>query len=99
MSSETLDKVVSKLVTYNIAADKLLAVIEQAATPFQKVNISSLYEYGKNLNGKSFISPSIVIIGKVVALHSQFAWFANSNSSKNYFKPVQEITGSIKISA
>ena len=99
MSSETLDKVVSKLVTYNIAADKLLAVIEQATTPFQKVNISSLYEYGKNLNGKSFISPSIVIIGKVVALHSQFAWFANSNSSKNYFKPVQEITGAIKISA
>ena len=88
MSSETLDKVVEKLRAKNISEDKLLAVIEQATTPFQKVHISNLYEYEENLKGQSFISPSLVIIGKVVSLHQQFAWLANSNSNEYYFKPI-----------
>jgi uroporphyrin-III C-methyltransferase len=88
MSSETLDKVVEKLRAKNISEDKLLAVIEQATTPFQKVHISNLYEYEENLKGQSFISPSLVIIGKVVSLYEQFAWLANSNSSEYYFKPI-----------
>ena len=88
MSSETLDSVVENLEKNNIAEDKLLAVIEQATTPFQKVHISNLYEYEKNLKGQSFLSPSLVIIGKVVSLHEQFAWIANSNSSEYYFKPI-----------
>ena len=99
MSSETLEKVIKKLISYNIGKDKLLAVIEQASTPFQKVYTSSLYEYEKKLKGKSFISPSIVIIGKVVSLHSQFAWIENSDSSEPYFKPVNDATESVKLSA
>ncbi len=88
MSSETLDKVVEKLTINNIHEDKLLAVIEQATTPLQNVYISNLYDYKNNLNGKKFISPSLVIIGKVVSLHEQFAWLPNSNSSEYYFKPI-----------
>ena len=80
--------VVEKLRAKNISEDKLLAVIEQATTPFQKVHISNLYEYEENLKGQSFISPSLVIIGKVVSLHEQFAWLANSNSNEYYFKPI-----------
>ena len=99
MSSETLDKVVYELLANKIAADKLLAVIEQATTPFQKVHICSLYEYERKLKGQSFISPSLVIIGKVVALHLQFAWLKDSGSNKYYFKPVQEIADSIKLMA
>ncbi|MEO8108942.1 MAG: uroporphyrinogen-III C-methyltransferase [Ginsengibacter sp.] len=92
MSSETLDKVAEKLTAYNIHEDKLLAVIEQATTPYQSVHICNLYDYKKQLKGKSFISPSLVIVGKVVALHDQFSWLVNNNSDKHYFKP---ITGKI----
>jgi len=88
MSSETLENVVNKLKEKNIAADKLLAVIEQATTLFQKVHISNLYKYEETLKGHTFISPSLVIIGKVVSLQKQFAWLANSNSSEYYFKPI-----------
>ncbi len=88
MSSETLDQLVEKLVENNVAEDKMLAVIEQATTPLQNVHVTSLYDYEENLKGKSFVSPSLVIIGKVVALHEQFAWLKNSNSSEYYFKPV-----------
>lgn len=96
MSSETLDKLVEKLIENNIEEDKLLAVIEQATTPFQNVRITSLYEYKEQLKGRSFISPSLVIIGKVVALHERFAWLKNSNSSEYYFKPVSTQLSTIK---
>ena len=86
MSSETLNKVVEKLTFNNIHEEKLLAVIEQATTPFQNIHITNLYDYQKKLKGRSFISPSLVIIGKVVSLHEQFAWLTNSDSHENYFK-------------
>ncbi len=88
MSSETLDKVVEKLTAYNIHEDKLLAVIEQATTPYQQVHISNLYDYHAQLKDQSFISPSLVIIGKVVSLHKQFSWLMNSDSREHYFKPM-----------
>jgi uroporphyrin-III C-methyltransferase len=88
MSSETLDKVVEKLTANNIHEDKLLAVVEQATTPLQNVHVSNLYDYKNKLKDQKYISPSLVIIGKVVSLHEQFAWLNNSNSSEYYFKPM-----------
>jgi uroporphyrin-III C-methyltransferase len=88
MSSETLDEVVLRLVENNIGEDKLLAVIEQATTPLQHVHTSSLRNYNDTMKGHRFISPSLVIIGKVVALHKQFAWLPDSNSKDYYFKPM-----------
>ena len=89
MSSETLDAVVSKLTQYKISSIKLLAVVEQATTPLQNVHVSSLYDYEKNLKNETFVSPSLIIIGKVVSMHEQFAWLTNSNSKEYYFKPVE----------
>ena len=95
MSSETLDGVVEKLTHYNIAKDKLLAVVEQATTPLQHVHVCSLYEYENTLKGQSFVSPSLVIIGRVVNLYKQFHWNGNSNSKEYYFKPVSKIINSL----
>lgn len=91
MSSETLEGVVANLTKNNIAANKLLAVIEQATTPLQNVYVTNIYEYNEQLKGKKFISPSLVIIGKVVGLYEQFNWLANNNSREDYFKPVTKL--------
>lgn len=88
MSNETLDTVVEKLTQNNISVNKLLAVAEQATTALQNIHVCNLYEYERKLKGKIFLSPSLVIIGKVVALHEQFAWIKNSNSQEYYFKPL-----------
>ena len=88
MSSETLDNVVDKLTMNHIHEDKLLAVIEQATTPLQNVIVTNLYDYKSSLRGQKFISPSLVIIGKVVSLHEQFAWLENNNNREYYFKPM-----------
>ncbi|HSN59950.1 MAG TPA: SAM-dependent methyltransferase, partial [Ferruginibacter sp.] len=90
MSSETLDGVVENLLKNNIAADKLLGVVEQATTPMQQVHISSLPGYQEKLGRKIFASPTLVIIGKVVSLHEKFSWVANSISGEEYFKPIED---------
>ena len=90
MSSETLDTVVDNLVKNNISADKLLAVVEQATTPFQQVHTANLYQYHQSVKGKIYASPTLVIIGKVVALHEKYAWLQNALSSEEYFKPVED---------
>ncbi|MEO6719665.1 MAG: uroporphyrinogen-III C-methyltransferase [Ferruginibacter sp.] len=90
MSSETLGEVVSNLVKNDIAADKLLAVVEQATTPSQNVHVTSLYEYEQKLKGKQFASPTLVVIGKVVALHERFAWLKNAAEAGEYFKPAED---------
>lgn len=91
MSSETLDTVVENLVKNNIDAAKLLAVVEQATTPFQQVHISSLYEYATSVKAKIYASPTLVIIGRVVALHQKFNWLQNTVGSGEYFKPVEDV--------
>ena len=88
MSSETLDAVVENLLLHKIDADKLLAVVEQATTPLQNVSVTGLYEYAATLKGRQFASPSLVIIGKVVALHKDFAWLKNAATNELYFNPI-----------
>ena len=88
MSSETIDALVNKLTQYHIDKNKQLAVIEQATTTYQQVYTSSLYEYENTLKGKSFLSPSLIIIGKVVGLQEQFKWFEGSGLGEYYFKPL-----------
>lgn len=87
MSAETLGGVVSNLTAHGIDAAKKMAVIEQATTPLQQVHICNLYDYEEQLGDRKLASPSLVIIGKVVALHQQFAWRPNASTTEEYFKP------------
>jgi uroporphyrin-III C-methyltransferase/precorrin-2 dehydrogenase/sirohydrochlorin ferrochelatase/uroporphyrin-III C-methyltransferase len=88
MSSETLASVVEQLVKNEIAADKLLAVVEQATTPYQRVYTASLYEYETVMKDYKFLSPALVIIGRVVSLHQQFEWFMVKEKQEAYFNGV-----------
>lgn len=95
MSAETVEGIVSKLVRYGAGRDKHIAVIEQATTAFQQVHVSNLYDFNDQLGKMSFLSPSLVIVGKVVALHEQFAWLANSAARELYFKPIASLQNNI----
>ena len=91
MSSGTLDDIVENLKRNGITSDKYLAVVEQATTRLQNVHISNMYQHKQEFKGREFASPSLLIIGKVVALHEQFAWIRNSNSQEQYFEPIESL--------
>lgn len=95
MSSETLDQLVTQLRANGIDAGKKLAVIEQATTTYQQVYVSGLYEYEDTLKGKEFLSPSLVIIGRVVNLQAAYGWFNGSSLGEYYFKPLTSQVKSI----
>lgn len=86
MSSETLPDVVNQLLLQGIDGNKPLAVIEQATTPFQQVHTCALKEFESRLAGMTFRSPSLVVIGNVVALHEQFKWQENGSQEQEYFQ-------------
>lgn len=96
MSGEMLDQAVALLLENKISEDKGIAVIEQATTPLQQVTTCSFAEYNRKLKGKSFLSPTLVIIGKVANLHERFRWMENSNSREFYFKPIHESVVSVE---
>ncbi len=85
MSSSTLPQLVQKLVQFGISSDVHLAVAEQATTCYQRIYECNIYDYENQLSGLQFASPSLVIIGKVVALHQQFKWLKNSTQQQQYF--------------
>jgi uroporphyrin-III C-methyltransferase len=91
MSSETLAQLVSGLLANGIDPAKKLAVIEQATTPYQQVYTASLQEF-IHKPADSFLSPSLVIIGKVVELQASLNWFASANPDREYyFKPLTAV--------
>ncbi len=97
MSAETSLHVADQLTANGIHPEKQIAVIEQATTPLQTIHTGNLYEFAEKFGNTQFKSPSLVIIGKVVALHEQFKWLANGRSNEEYFKPVDERIASYAI--
>jgi uroporphyrin-III C-methyltransferase/precorrin-2 dehydrogenase/sirohydrochlorin ferrochelatase/uroporphyrin-III C-methyltransferase len=85
MSSETLGNVVNQLLDNNSDRNKPLAVVEQATTPYQKVYTCTLESYAATWGDKQFLSPALVIIGKVVSLHEQFKWLPADPEQVEYF--------------
>lgn len=88
MSKGNLNGLVDRFLAVGKTNDKKIAVIEQATTPYQKVYTSSLEDFHEKLGNKDFVSPSLVIIGKVVNLHEEFSWLDESIQEGIYFKSV-----------
>lgn len=88
MSSDRLKNVVDKLVQFSVSDQVHIAVAEQATTCYQHIHECNIYQYAHTLAEKNFVSPSLVIIGKVVALHQHFKWLKNSLHGQQYFDSV-----------
>lgn len=89
MTGENITDLIENLTSRKINSKKLIAVVEQATTPLQNVFVTNPYKF-INKPGRKITSPSIVIIGKVVALHHALGWMKNSNSSAEYFDSVEK---------
>ena len=89
MSGDHSDEIGSNLLQHGVMQDRFIAVIEQATTPLQKVFSCPLNEYASR-SRRDYVSPTIIIIGKVAGLHNQFRWKPDSESDELYFKPIKK---------
>lgn len=85
MSGEAVKNVVKKLVQYNIDPLKLLAIAEEVSLPTQRITTYNLYDFEKHFDGNFTTSPTLLIIGKVVALHEKFKWIQNESCVSETF--------------
>jgi uroporphyrin-III C-methyltransferase len=89
MSGDTTDELVKQLLNHGIHSDKHIAVIEQATTPLQKVICSPIHTYVHDFGKSNYNSPTLLIVGKVAALHQELKWMPeNENDGELYFKPI-----------
>src|SRR5450631_826970 len=89
MSGNTTPELVKQLLDQGIDANTSIAMIEQATTPLQKVFSSRMKDYETEFGNRNYISPTLVIIGKVAGLHDKFKWMPETESTgEQYFKPV-----------
>jgi uroporphyrin-III C-methyltransferase len=91
MSGDTTEELVKQLLTHGMDPNTHIAIIEQATTPFQKVFSSPMGEFEKQFVSREYISPTLIIIGKVAALHRSYKWRSEQEKTNNqYFKPVTQ---------
>jgi hypothetical protein len=53
------------------------------------VSAFPVHLYPAAAGGSVYASPSLIIIGKVVALQSVFQWLPSAGNSELYFPPIQ----------
>jgi uroporphyrin-III C-methyltransferase len=88
MASKNLFTLVEQLLLHSKDPLTPLAVIEQATTSHQKVYTTVLKQCAADFASLPFSSPSLVIIGKVVELHQQYAWY-NASVDGTVFKELK----------
>jgi uroporphyrin-III C-methyltransferase len=74
MSASHSIGIANKMLNYGANPETPIAMIEQATTSHQQVHTTVLSECEKDFTDRSFSSPSLLIIGKVVQLHEAFHW-------------------------
>jgi uroporphyrin-III C-methyltransferase/precorrin-2 dehydrogenase/sirohydrochlorin ferrochelatase/uroporphyrin-III C-methyltransferase len=85
MSGLKLSSLIDKLKNLGIEKSKGLAVIEQATTTEQKTKIFGFDTIDANETKEFNHVPTLIIIGKVVNLHQNFAWFSEKKDTFSYF--------------
>ena len=79
MGAKNILDLTELLLRYTRKPSTPLAVIEQATTSHQQVHVTTLNNCEKDFAKKSFSSPSLIIVGKVVNLYQQFNWFKSGD--------------------
>lgn len=75
MGLHTLELIVAGLLEHGKPADTLIALVSQGSTPQQRVLTGTLADIVDQQAEAQLEAPAIIIVGEVVALQQQLAWF------------------------
>lgn len=68
MGLSTLPSLVQKLIQHGLPPDTPAAAVERGTTPQQRIVFAEIKDLADNITSAQLISPTLIIIGKVVAL-------------------------------
>lgn len=75
MGLAQLPEISSKLIAAGLPADTPAAAVENGTTPRQRRCISTLSKLASKTRSLDFVSPTLIIIGRVVAMSGELDWF------------------------
>jgi uroporphyrin-III C-methyltransferase/precorrin-2 dehydrogenase/sirohydrochlorin ferrochelatase/uroporphyrin-III C-methyltransferase len=82
MGLAQLQEISDKLIKAGLAADTPTAAIENGTTPRQRLCISTLAKIPQETTKRNFVTPTLIIIGRVVTLSSELDWFQQQADEK-----------------
>ena len=85
MSGETCFALAEKLMAAGKNPETPILLAEQATTPLETAILSSLGACSTDWKDKVFLSPALLIIGSVAALHNKYAWRDNLKVASSFF--------------
>ncbi len=80
-----LPELTKQMLAHGMPADKPAALVQQGTTQNQKVWTSTIAELPALAEKEQPIAPTLIIIGEVVGLQDQLAWFNNQLDSNGSF--------------
>lgn len=83
MGLHRLDYICEQLIKHGKGGQTPIALIQAASTPEQKVVTGTLSNIAEKLQQDPLRPPTLTIIGEVVGLHEQLAWFDKSALPEN----------------
>ncbi|UAY54246.1 uroporphyrinogen-III C-methyltransferase [Arachidicoccus terrestris] len=89
MTGENWFELATLLQKNGIDPTKYVSVIQQATTPFQQIFTYQFRNLKEPLEKQSFISPSLIVIGRVPQLHQQYCWRPQiaPDQVESFFRP------------
>ncbi|MCL7928983.1 uroporphyrinogen-III C-methyltransferase [Halomonas llamarensis] len=85
MSLGSLSDISQQLIAHGLLAETPLALVSHGTTQDQRVDVGTLTALPERFLAGEVVSPALLIVGEVVALHTTLAWFdAHASQASGY---------------
>ena len=74
-----LRQICTKLMEHGRSGETPIALVSRGTTNLQEVITGTLDSLADQIEGREIHAPTLIIVGSVVSLHSQFEWFGKGN--------------------
>ncbi len=91
MATKKWPSIARKLIFSGAELKLPLLVVEQASTAKQFVHQFLLEDFLNEEEEWEFVSPSIIILGRVAALYEKFSWYMTEGDRSAYFLPLENM--------
>ncbi|MBD1583355.1 siroheme synthase CysG [Pseudoalteromonas sp. S16_S37] len=81
----------AQLLKYGRAGSTPVAIIENGTRKEQRVIRTQLSQLAEQIEAHQVVSPALLIIGEVAALHEQLAWFGQTAQVSSFAQPLTDV--------